>query len=485
MRPSRQRLICVAIGLCAVVQVFHWTFMPPKSTAPPSPPAATRTRLFIGVLSAQSDKAAHQRKLIRRTWLGQLQANYSRYQLAARFFVGRHTGTALMSSEVRAEMAAFDDIVVLNVEDTYAALVKKVGSMFNWVATHHPADYVAKVDDDTYVGVGQLLAELEPLPREQLYFGRMSVGAPVIRREGHRNGEPWLPDGVEKFPPYAMGTGYVLSWDLVQIVAFPKVPYIGMVNEDAYIGVLLFPYNVYRYDSDNIVTHGLPKCIAARNVTMVHLMQLFGGDGKCMDEIHKNVTAGKPVCKTLYCGELNCSFAYPRPQSAKLCNRTGLAWNTTSETLSCEENKEGIKAMFSVPSMRDLSCCQQLCLETCGCVGIDFYKSSTWCRLYDEPCHTPGLKKQGSSSYLLDIPSNVWTGEASGPFPSTSSTSSSAAATTETTTATPLRIRRLKKTTVSPLKKRRAKVARKKRLRTEKVKLSHGRVRVQNGSRSK
>lgn len=127
-------------------------------------------------------------------------------------------------------MAVHNDIVVLDVNDTFVALPVKVEAMFNWVATHHPSDYVAKVDDDTYVNLEELLSEIDPLPRQLLYYGSMRAG-PVVRTKGHRNAEPWLPAAMTSFAPYAGGTGYVLSWDLVQVVAFPRLPHLRMLNE--------------------------------------------------------------------------------------------------------------------------------------------------------------------------------------------------------------------------------------------------------------
>lgn len=54
------------------------------------------------------------------------------------------------------------------------------------------------------------------------------------------------------FPPYASGGGYVLSRDLVVLVAFPQVEPVLMTNEDAYLGIVLLPYNVIRLHQEEV-----------------------------------------------------------------------------------------------------------------------------------------------------------------------------------------------------------------------------------------
>ncbi|KAL5199395.1 hypothetical protein ABZP36_020598 [Zizania latifolia] len=65
----------------------------------------------------------------------------------------------------------------------------------------HPYDYVMKVDDDTYLRMDALVETLRRAPREDMYYG---VGLPFHDR---------------KSPPFMLGMGYVLSWDLVEWIA--------------------------------------------------------------------------------------------------------------------------------------------------------------------------------------------------------------------------------------------------------------------------
>ncbi|KAL6861888.1 hypothetical protein ACP4OV_017588 [Aristida adscensionis] len=64
-----------------------------------------------------------------------------------------------------------------------------------------PYDYVMKVDDDTFLRLDALVETLRPAAREDMYCG---VGLPFYDRA---------------FPPYMLGMGYLLSWDLVEWIA--------------------------------------------------------------------------------------------------------------------------------------------------------------------------------------------------------------------------------------------------------------------------
>merc|ERR1712012_13089 len=71
-----------------------------------------------------------------------------------------------------------------------------------------------------------------------------------------------------------------------------------------------------------------------------------------------------------------------------------------SADAACEVNDEGIKRTFGDKGF-SLESCQKRCLETTGCVAIDFFTGSGWCNLFDEACSTPKRVGDGSSSYRL------------------------------------------------------------------------------------
>jgi hypothetical protein len=53
------------------------------------------------------------------------------------------------------------------------------------------------------------------------------------------------------------GAGYALSVDVATAYSHPPVEPIKMLNEDAYLGLALLPYNVRRVSSAGIFPNGI------------------------------------------------------------------------------------------------------------------------------------------------------------------------------------------------------------------------------------
>jgi hypothetical protein len=107
---------------------------------------------------------------------------------------------------VALEARAYGDVLVLDCAENaeegktytyFASLPAMLGSG----GAGRPYDYVMKVDDDTFLRLDALVDTLRSAPREDMYCG---VGLPFHDRE---------------FPPFMLGMGYLLSWDLVEWIA--------------------------------------------------------------------------------------------------------------------------------------------------------------------------------------------------------------------------------------------------------------------------
>eukprot|EP00038_Savillea_parva_P011678 m.199285 g.199285 ORF g.199285 m.199285 type:complete len:498 (-) comp20703_c0_seq1:87-1580(-) len=405
--PVNSSLLPVNFSLFELDSLESW--QPHNSQLP-------RTFVVVGVISSQSDHSAKQRHLIRSTWLAHSRASIPPSDMQIRFFVGGNdANTGSTTPHVKREMAHHGDVIVLDVPDSYGGLITKVQRAMQWTLAHYRADFFAKFDDDCYVSPRGLLTELESLPLERVYWGKMVGGSKVQRRSGNRNSEPNLPPGVDWFPPYASGgAGYALSWDLVHVVAYPSVKRLDMVNEDGYLGIVLLPYDVDRRSSNKLHAYGIMRghggCTLAENIVSVHYVK-DKGDHDCMAAIHHNMTAGQPVCESRYCGPINCNFTFPWPTGkvyGKRCvdKARSLAlpakWTVIDPHKSCEVNEENVKRFFAARRMRDLSCCQRLCEELCSCKAIDYYENTAWCNLYTKPCTTPRKGTEGASSYRID-----------------------------------------------------------------------------------
>uniref|UniRef100_A0A8C9QDZ8 Hexosyltransferase n=1 Tax=Spermophilus dauricus TaxID=99837 RepID=A0A8C9QDZ8_SPEDA len=170
------------------------------------------------------------------------------------------------------ESAAQGDILQAAFQDSYRNLTLKTLSGLNWVNKHCPmARYVLKTDDDVYVNVPELVSELilrggpgeqwergvEPQrsaaavnkePESQalgsqavplLYLGRVHWRVKPSRTPGdrHRVSEEQWPPTWGPFPPYASGTGYVLSASAVQLILKVASRTPPLPLEDVFVGV--------------------------------------------------------------------------------------------------------------------------------------------------------------------------------------------------------------------------------------------------------
>uniref|UniRef100_A0A8I6YCP5 Hexosyltransferase n=2 Tax=Hordeum vulgare subsp. vulgare TaxID=112509 RepID=A0A8I6YCP5_HORVV len=111
---------------------------------------------------------------------------------------------------VALERRAYGDVLLFNCTENaedgktytyFADLPAMLGGAGGGSGEGRPYDYVMKVDDDTYLRLDALVETLRRAPREDMYYG---VGLPFMDRES---------------PPFMLGMGYVLSWDLVRWIA--------------------------------------------------------------------------------------------------------------------------------------------------------------------------------------------------------------------------------------------------------------------------
>lgn len=110
---------------------------------------------------------------------------------------------------VALEARAYGDVMLIDCDESpdkgktydYFAGLPAMLSSGGGGGEGRPYDYVMKVDDDTYLRLDELAETLRRAPREDMYYG---AGLPFLDKES---------------PPFMLGMGYVLSWDLVEWIA--------------------------------------------------------------------------------------------------------------------------------------------------------------------------------------------------------------------------------------------------------------------------
>ncbi|KAM6185079.1 beta-1,3-galactosyltransferase 4 [Rhynchocyon petersi] len=229
---------------------------------------------FLLILVCTAPENLHQRNAIRASWGGLRIARGLRVQTL--FMLGEPAQPQLdeYSKGLAREAESQGDILQAAFQDSYRNLTLKTLSGLNWANTHcSMARYILKTDDDVFVNVPELVAELVrrggrweqwemdvglqrtaavrekrhqqedqalgSLPVPLLYLGRVHWRVYPSRTPGgrHQVSEEQWPEAWGPFPPYASGTGYVLSASAVQLIlkVASRTPFLPL--EDVFVGV--------------------------------------------------------------------------------------------------------------------------------------------------------------------------------------------------------------------------------------------------------
>ncbi|XP_072047640.1 beta-1,3-galactosyltransferase 6-like [Amphiura filiformis] len=200
------------------------------------------------------------RYTIRETWLQSLPKD-----VVIRFVVGTATITKEDHRLLEKENAQHGDLMFLpDLHDSYGSLTEKLLHMFKWLDKHANFQYVLKADDDTFIRLDALMRELKTKPRKKFYWGFFDGRAHV-----HRAGKWSEPEFLlcDRYLPYALGGGYVVSSDLVHFVAM-NAPVLKRYHaEDVSLGTWLAAIDVKREHDPRFDTEY--KSRGCRNVYLV------------------------------------------------------------------------------------------------------------------------------------------------------------------------------------------------------------------------
>lgn len=151
------------------------------------------------------------------------------------FLVGRD-GYSESDRIVRNESRKYGDIVYADFKESYRNLTRKMLIALKWVSVYcSDVDFVMKVDEDVFVNVPQLAAELHNRPYgiKGSVYGNINLNSIV-----HRKGK-WAVSRDEfpltHYPSYASGNSYVISGNMIprMFMISEYMPY--MPIEDAFI----------------------------------------------------------------------------------------------------------------------------------------------------------------------------------------------------------------------------------------------------------
>ena len=227
--PVESRLAAAACQMCSLVGMDREA--PSRNLFP-------FYAIFIGIFSAR--KNFLMRQAIRQSWGRIFMDASSEFSHPYKFFVGE--GAEALDEEIR----NFGDIIVLPVEDKYRNITRKSLLMLQWVSQNckHSTRFFLRIDDDIYLRAVPLLLQLRRRPPVRYWWGFFDYASIVVRNASEEKdyNDPAKEYGLaERFPLYTRGPLYVLSIDLVHMVAtsFPSPGYTAHPDDPA-LGTYLF-----------------------------------------------------------------------------------------------------------------------------------------------------------------------------------------------------------------------------------------------------
>ncbi|GAB2253797.1 hypothetical protein Droror1_Dr00021606 [Drosera rotundifolia] len=227
---------------------------------------------FVGIFTGFG--SVGRRKALRETWFPSDRQGLERLEeatgLAFRFIIGK-TSDGKKMSDLKKEVAGYDDFVLLDIVEEYSKLPYKTLAYFKAAYALFDSEFYVKADDDIYLRpdrLSLLLAKERSNP--QTYIGCMKKG-PVFTDPKLKWYEPLSHLLGNEYFLHAYGPIYALSSSVVRsLVALRNDSFRMFSNEDTTIGSWMLAMNVNHENthalcepqctSSSIAIWDIPKC---------------------------------------------------------------------------------------------------------------------------------------------------------------------------------------------------------------------------------
>lgn len=246
-----------------------------------SPSRQLTADLVILILSAPKNNK--ERDLIRDTWGHGLEK-----KVILKFFIGIGNLDSNQSKTLHSENLLHNDLVLLKkLNESFKALTLKVLESFKWIDNNINFKHLLKTDEDSYVRVQKIINELRNKPEDRFYWGFFD-GRAHVKKRGKWSEKDWVL--CDRYLPYALGGGYVISNDLVHYVVqnskFLKI----YNNEDVSLGTWLGPLDINRIHDPRFNTEY--KSRGCNNQYLITHKQT----SMQMRELHNNILKTGQLC---------------------------------------------------------------------------------------------------------------------------------------------------------------------------------------------
>lgn len=173
------------------------------------------------------------REAIRKTW-GNKNSSDAKTRLL--FFTGTSLSNEAFQQMFKDEQRQFQDIVKVNITESYDSLTKKSVALLKWAHLNCPGvRYVLKSDDDMFINIQNLVNVLRKTKPKNAILGVKNSHSVPFRDKGSKwyvSREQYPKD---KFPIYISGTAYVITGDIITSLYNSTLYVPSLFIEDVYL----------------------------------------------------------------------------------------------------------------------------------------------------------------------------------------------------------------------------------------------------------
>lgn len=271
----------------------------------------TRYLLLVLVLSMTGTSGRERRDVSRQTWMeGHREQDQS---ILVKFVIGTQGLSLMEIDSLNEEQNTNNDILLLpNLQESYTNLTRKVLYSFIHLVEHYTFSYLLKCDDDSFVLLDKFVEELTERDTQRSFYWGFFDGRAHVHNKGKWTEADWFL--CDRYLPYALGGGYVLSRDLVQRIATASDGLELYNSEDVSVGVWLSPYKAERRHDVRFNTEFVSR--GCRNVHIVSHKQSI----EDMRSKYKMLKTKGVQCEKEYQTRLSYEYDWKAPPS-KCCER--------------------------------------------------------------------------------------------------------------------------------------------------------------------
>ena len=200
--------------------------------------------LLVLVLSGPNSQSRQRRDVIRETWktYGGRSGDPA---VLVQFVIGTLELAPSELDSITQEQRTHHDLLLLpSLKESYYNLTLKVLQSFVWADKNLKFSYLLKCDDDSFVMLHLIARELSERTSTQSYYWGFFDGRATPKKAGKWVEKEWFL--CDRYLPYALGGGYVVTSDLVHKVSLTSDSLRLYNNEDTSLGVWLSPYKAER-----------------------------------------------------------------------------------------------------------------------------------------------------------------------------------------------------------------------------------------------